>query len=634
MPEWSSTFRDQLETGTYHPQFRLRIGTHGVSPASATGRWERGIDGEPNVVEITSHGDSSGGRDVSTANYTHVRGLTRDMSFGGQSIAVRTWELQTPSMSIGVTPEAASKVLMCSPGTMSLMQMSLDSGATYHTIFVGMYYNMSWSSSSSTVRLEFRDALSLLNGRATDDESLDDRGATQEFHWFKGVGHKEFTVSTPSTPGSSTQMALGGETGPGLLHDITISAFRNNGKRDDAFKIEGTDTAGLSVSGGNRFAYVKPDGGDPYYLRYTTTGTLGSSPTAGALNGIHQTLSVNNFGSNVSVLTPTGSKVKSVLAVYGNPVAEVANTMYGNGYSKHMMGSIFGTVNEAKASPYTDYDRMSEMGRAFIDIWRTTAPSFGSLSCPFKHIVSAQQRDGFSYFRSLFAKVGVFPRFKCGAYSVGYCGDPEMTSDYGDVFYKGTIPRREIVSVDWSLCDTSARQIYSRMLASQTDLSSWAGADPLMTAAYGNQVKSAPIQYQIEVKTTDVAPGAGLASTFIEHFRRTQFEPWYARVPSRCTIVVGGFKWAHLAPGDVVDVEIGLQANDYSGSQNHMFGPSSDGMQMSVLDTVRTGTYLPGESRIWVVTGTNVNWLRGIVTLELHMSGQHVKVGRDDYYFD
>lgn len=635
---WDSDFEHKLHSQHKHVKYRLVIGTYGVSPNSATGRWEQGGHGLHYCCEITSHGDGSNPSDYPGTTFRTVQGLTRQMNFGGQAVSVRSWDHQQSSLTVGVLNYAATKVLPCVLGTMAKMEMSIN-GSNYNTIFVGVYQGMSWQMGGE-VTLTFRDALSWGQTRSSDDQThVDHKSHSNDYTWFKGIGVQSYVTAAPCTPGSTSIVDLTAMHYAGATYDVVESSLNYNHRLDDAWRIHDVDLLGFYEGGagsgtaGNSFCFMVPDGGDAddqYFLQYSHVTSSGS---AGVLNTPVATTTsettAGGFGSNPSVLAPTGSVLKSVFPIYGNPICELANTLYGYGYHKNMVGALFGRYStSARASSYTDYDHMDSMARAWNQIYQANRGTTSSTGrAPFRHVVTSEQRDGFGYLKGKFAKMGVFPSFRRGAYTVGIGLDPHTMAEAGVRVDK--IERDDIMSVSWDLCDTGARTIYAGWNRTHSDLDS-GGASTVGAGSEGATSinLTSPLIGGLEVKTTDVAPSSYAADGFGNFFDEQIFQPWYGTSPpSRATVVLKGLRWAKRGLGELIEMDLGETSDGVNGWRQRLFGPSrrkASGRTewKSVLDSAR-GTARDDLHYAWLITGINIDWNGGFVTLEMHRPHCH-----------
>jgi hypothetical protein len=620
---WSDYFKSQLNAAEIYPRFRIRIGTRSIPgwASMARGTWDN-----DNILELTSHGDNTTSADYFGApDFKSMQCLTSDISFGAQSISPPQWTYQQASVSVKVLPEAYGELEKVKPGTYMVMECSLND-SDYETIFVGMFWNCSWDM-TGTVTVQFRDLFALFAGRSNDDATTHNIEETP-YMWWKGIGTYSWLTSGGSvTPGSDTevQIALGrhkkgtkGNADPTLGGNGSLGdgPFEKSGKSLDAWEIRTVDSLGLITSSAEdnerRMCRVNVDGGDSFYMHYADTSTTSS---VAKLTGIQAQVDGGLFGSNASAAIPINSTLEPVVAIYGNPVCVLFNTLYGYGWPKDMVGALFGNVEAAKTSPFVDFEFMKTMANNF----RHNHEYACSFSSPgeaaskvgvFRMVITGEEVNGSQRILAGLAKWGVVPCFREGAYAAILVGAAEDLAELPEMFW-GTLTRADIMSVNYTMIDEGCRTSYCGYTSSCSDLrGSFEPSISNDSTRYNPQ--SAPVVGEITVKS-DAAASGGSAQGFYLYFDRNFFRPYYNNTPQRLSVVCRGLRAATACIGQYIDISI-----------DGDFGPerswSSGFVSGSVIDTVNIpGTHTEDSSQdiVWMIVGINADWVGNRVTLEL-----------------
>ena len=560
---WSSEFKEQLSAKNYHLKFRLVLGTSQF-PGLKLGYWDK----PSHIVEITSHNDPRGY--AADGSYYTTHGLTQGITFGAQSISARTWAYQMGTLSVEMSNRAASQCLIMKPGCLAKLECSINESA-YETIFVGQYMNMSWEGGPTT-RLEFQDAMSYLMTRNNESglfKGTFDRKRSSDHHkWFKKLDDSltTTTVLVPGATDSTGNAQMSGEGFENQSNDVDEHGFKNNQRLATALSIRDVDILYKDISeggDGNRFALVSPTSGNKYILRYITS--VSTSTSAVLVNSKNDKLF--GYGVPTASTSGTGSIVQPVCVIYGNPVCELVNCFYQNGYSEEMVCGLFGDPTTAGSYDLIDFTEIRKVAKAFEGIWQdATGTTNGS---PMRSVQTAPKENGFSHLSGLFAKFGVFPRWKNGAYSVGIAAKPlEMKIKGIDTCY---IYPEHIASVNWTLCDSSARSVYNQVIFKSSDIDTHA-----VGATKDTDPRAAPVLNGIEVNHSPVAAGETQAERYGDFWIETQFKPWWSVAPpSRATVVCSGLRYAEVGVGDLAKISMPLrEAEIVHGAQHHYYGPS------------------------------------------------------------
>ena len=582
MPRWSAEFRNRLENDTvYAPQFRLVIG----SPAITTklGEWE---SDKPKILEIASHPNTSSFAGVTGSHgtgsfrgapVTFLVGLTDRITCGQQSITPRKFQYTGMTMSAEVTPHAAEMAMQLPIGTLSRLQMRLvghseAGGPTdFETIHIGSFRGVQWN--GQRYILNFSDALQAAEQRITDDGTYK---SNPVYNWFEGIGTELVTSTALTTFDGSQNMDL--TTDFDATHSSRIGHAY---KKPESF-------GGLAYHYGrpifptpgigrfhNIWAEVQNTDNNPTYILFA--GLFGSGSGKMRLgssqsNGVSR-LPGRQDGDDVTGGIAAGSIVKQVCVIHGTPVTEIVNTIYTMGYHEQMVCGLFGeTVDEA--SDALNIEDIEKMHKEFNDAWvgetgvdaataSTSSTSTGTV--PMIAPIAEASASGATLIKRLCAKYAVFPRFKEGGYSVGVCG--RSIYDSTPRSRRTLITRSDVESVEWEQIDPQTIGAYASLTFSNSD---HADDKPTPTVSNFNVDGALPILAQLTVNTSEVAPGASLGAKYQDWFRENVFGEWFTLRREKVTMRLCGFRFAHLAPGDRVDVFLG----DASPGKGYGYGPS------------------------------------------------------------
>ena len=588
MPRWSAEFRNRLENDTvYAPQFRLVIGTPALS--TKVGLWERRAD---KILEIASHPNTSSFVGITGSHGTgsfrgapvaFLVGLTDRISCGQQSITPRKFQYSGMTMSAEVTTHAAEMAMQMPIGTLSKLQMRLvghseAGGPTdFETIHIGSFRGVQWN--GQRYILNFSDGLQTAEQRSTDDGTYT---GLPVYNWFEGIG-TSLTVEDGITAFDGSQHII-------LTLGFDAEHFSRIGH---AYK-KPSSFGGLAYHYGkpidpadpddhNLWAEVKNTAGNSTYVLFNrilpTSGAL-ASPDPGAKfrlfrsqsNGVAR-LPGRQDGDEVTGGIDAGSDLKQICVIHGTPVTEIVNTIYTMGYHEQMVCGLFGeTVDEA--SEALNIEDIEKMHKEFNDAWvgetgvdaatsSTSSTSTGTV--PMIAPIAEASASGATLIKRLCAKYGVFPRFKEGGYSVGVCGKGIYDSTTKD--RRTLITRSDVESVEWEQTDPQTIGDYASLTFQNSD---HADDKPTITETAFITNNALPILPQLTVSTSDVAPGATLGNKYQDWFQENIFEEWFNGRREKVTMRLCGFRFAHLAPGDRVDVFLG----DVRSTKGYGYGPS------------------------------------------------------------
>ena len=613
---WSDRFKNALRAPMYHPRFRLTIGTTEVAGTAASDIWENN-----KAVQIYSHKPhESYMRSAATGDMFGVEGLV-SISMGSRSITPRTLVAQHASCSVTVTNEAASFANECREGTLAKLECDVN-GSGFNCIFIGMLKNIKWSG-GATSQITMVDALNSLKVRAG-EKIADARNQGSDFMWFKNIG-EEATLAEPFTASSGTGSLKLLNAGAGGAARVDHKGFPYSYRMFGAYTPRSSDLVfKVPADGGDGgfFAVVSPTDGPSgdVLVEYDAVGiddaSLGSGGFGFLLNP-HTEARLGYFDKASSVtdrVFGTGAKVKSALLIHGDPVAELVNCFYQNGYHPDMVYGLFGSTSNAAASEYINWDDIEMRHR----IWRRMWESVTTGNAPMRSVVTSTTRDGFTYLSKIFAKFGVFPTWREGSYSVGLMLEQGRLYDAG---YSGRVVReRDIVNASWEKTDSSSKATYRSVDARVTDPDSY-------TASGGNfAVDASPIIPKLDVKISECAAGETAGRAFFEFYKKLIFDPFYANKPAeRATVVLGSMSFASMVPGDLVVFDFEPIRRDMRpvGYEQEFRGPhtvpnedSGSTVHYHVLDSRLTKGTKRTANKIWTVVGVQDDWMAGQVTIE------------------
>ena len=627
MGKWSTEFRAALkrtETGVYAPQFRLVIGTPAIS--SKIGAWERPI---AKVLEIGSHPGvatyagvtgAAGKGSVFGAPYQFLVGLTDQITVGAQSVSSRKFQYSGAQMSVVVTRAAAQFAMQMPIGTLSRLQCRMKGNdvpdTDFETIHYGTYRGCKWNGSSYT--LSFGDALEASEQRSTDPLTWTGDGSSsqsnQSYQWFSGCGETTLTSATMTDFSGAANLD-------------TVTTFSNQHyarwghtyKKPESFGGQDFHYGYLTIpaSGAtrtlNQWARITNGSSKNTYILFET---VAKDPSDGSMKFVKAQSSVGfplkglQDGSFIDGGIGMNSTVRQTLIIHGTPVTEIVNTIYTCGYHEQMVCGLFGnSVTEAKEclnlvdiyeSHYV-FNRAFQRTAGFVPTRSGVIPFFAQAKNP--------SASGYSDIKKLVGKWGVFPRFKEGGYSVGLTS---QSFDRTHMTGRDTlIMAEDIESAEFDLHDPQCKGQYHRVRLKHSDDSS----DAPSSASSRYSIEGAsPIIPELELNTSDVAPGTMSGNAFFKYFADVIFGNWFANRRSVVNLRLCGLRFAHLAPGDHVDIFLG----EVEAGKTVAYGPTVPraSSNRSVLNSVfHADSEQAGE---YFVQSVKVDWIGSKVHLTLN----------------
>ena len=611
---WTDDFKNALNATIYHPRFRLTIGTTEVAGTAVSDIWENN-----KAVQIFSHNQQVGySKSSSTSDFASVENGIVTVSMGARSVTPRTLVAQHAQCTVTVTNEAATIANRCKEGTLCKLECDVN-GSGWNCIFIGMLKNIRWSG-GATSQIQMVDALNSLKVRAGETNATR-KNRESDFMWFKNIGETS-KLATPFTGSSGTGGLVLASAGLGAAGRADYKGLEKNFRSFQAYTPRPADLVFKHIAdGGNggQFAVVTPTGSvtgdviceygtliiEPESAGSTGTATINAPTTDPKLGYFQRTggsLGDREFG--------TGATVKSALLIHGDPIAELVNCFYQNGYGSEMVYGLFGSPTNAAASEYINW---SDIGMKHA-VWRSIWDRFTTGNAPLRTVVTSTMRDGFTYLSKIFAKFGVFPTWKNGAYSVGcilHQGE-QYTAGYSGAI----IPFSSIVNMSWEKNDNQTKAVYNAIDAKVTD------KDSYTLGSHGFSVDASPIIPLMEVKVNECCVSQTSADRFYTFYREAIFNPWFTgTTPERATVTLNSMRYASLACGDLVAFQIDPinkleRPTGYQQEFNAIHKEVGTIFEHILDSATGTDTTLAGGAKFWTVVSVQTDWMKGQVTIE------------------
>jgi|21_taG_2_1085346.scaffolds.fasta_scaffold00229_21 hypothetical protein len=647
---WSTRFkqllRDKSAAGgtslegaapqVYAPKFRLQMGTPIVS-GNHIGSMEVAVN--PKVLEISSHPGCCSASPTATIRFVGKHdtgypflygvGLTNKLTFGAQSINPRTFVYTGATLSAGVTQWAASAATLLPIGTLAKLQILLTnhdtSGSTvagWTDIFVGAYKGMKWNGVEYT--LEFSDALEAAKSHFTQQKAYvashldDDRGM-----WFAGCG-RTTTVHTTVSDYTDSELKLDlpfNEASNSLRFGYTY-------KKPEAWMGSSSYSYASDASTRPMWAHVKNSSNHDTWVFYDTYSHHDSASKV-SLKGMYSNASwayelpgYDNLDGEQRAADGLGgigedSVVTNVCVLAGTPVTELVNTVYFQGYHEQMVPGIFARAEWGAYSDAINFDDCIEAHGYWIRMYDRIAGD-DRLNVPFRHVVTKSTRNGLSLINKLTGKWGVFPRYKEGGYGVGTIRHPHYESPRSEI---ERIDRHHIEGADFSMRNDQMQGSYQGAQYVSKDKDNALGTSSLYGEEkririwrmedYENKSMDSTMLPQLTVKTEDCAAGYDAGVAFAR-YSVALHKAYYGRPHCKATLRLRGLHWAHLSPGDYVDVSVGAFAKHWGPFHSWSRG----GRMTHVLNTINVGE-LYSQFDKWLVVSTHVDWLNAKCTVVL-----------------
>jgi|TARA_Y100000052_G_C2953683_1_gene88930 hypothetical protein len=589
------------------------IGTPAVS--TKVGDWE---SSNQKVLEITSHPNTNSfsGAFKGVA-YQYLVGLTRNISVGAQSITPRKFQYTGMTMTAEVTRAAAELAQQMPIGTLSRLQMRLvgsseHGGVTdFENIHLGVFKGLKWNGEKYI--LNFSDALEAAQQRVTEDGTYRAASASN-YSWFAGIGVGQ-DLTTMTAVGT-----FGGSIGVTLTAPYDAESSTRTGhayKKVDSFGGQdfhyGLPLSPLSSRFHNLFFQVTNTENESTFLVASGLFTSADPTPRMRLGSVYSNAVFPYLGRQQAGDTDhgmeAGSKVKQVCIIHGTPVTEIVNTIYTMGYHHQMVCGLFGeTVDEAK-NALNIMDINAAHGR-FNEAWAASTGVSARRTgvIPMFAAFTKESQSGYSDIKKICSKYGVFPRFKEGGYGVGACTHPQY-----DKYPRSAdtlILAQDIESAEYNLPDPQSKGIYSVLTQSDSDHSS---DSPSVFDGNYTINGTSPIIPQFTLNTSDVAPGQVLGEKYFDYFNNQIFSRWFAAQRRQVVLRLCGFKFAHLAPGDTVDIFMGVTDSNRAHGWGLRGTPSAGRHHvLTSVDSVEAR-----QQGAYTVMSVKVDWIGAKVHLTL-----------------
>lgn len=710
---WSDRFQELLADidRAYAPMFRLQIGTTAITyHMSQTER-----DSGAKVLEILSHPGTASYPDLSASNpqlegggtysngytsgpYKYVVGLGSRISMGAQSVAPRSFKYTGASLTVDVSRKAFGLATKVYVGAMAVLQVCLDDpeepdANEWADIWYGQFSDAKWN--GQAYQLNFVGCLQIIKQKHTQkiDTGRDapstvsdlDGGyvtAENQFKWFSDVGGTTTISSGAARP--YTNLTL--DTAAGSAANFNRLGFGKTYKHAApraysslAFAENVTEPCrSRTPPRHQQWASATNTSGKPTWVQYddaigglqqlTRCMSNGSSIDRGTDGTRNRAMPGRDILSGLDWDTvlgdgaglDNGSEITSVCVISGDPVEEVVNLLYVQGYHQAMVPGLFAegvnTLGPRSPVHLVDIESQSEYFRkAYGEAVRGGDVFFDRESAPFRHVVTRPQNDGLAYVLKLLGKWGVFPRFKCGAWSVGVAGGDGWQLGWGRIPY--VITPTDIQGAEWSLQDPKTRGSFSglQFRSNDPDRDGYQLADgsyPNASAAFNGQpfeeyevpdhllAGGFPPSGTLINTTSSVATGSSDKRTdtgsqfnswaykYADYFQADLFKWWWSARRSTAKIRLRGLKHAGLSPGDRLHVVWPRRLEEGPG-----WGPYHEDAKMvtPILATIDYDGTVPEADAAnwdratledvrrapWFVTSVQVDWVGCLVTIEV-----------------
>ena len=672
---WGEAFKNLLagyKRGQgYAPAFRLQIGSCMIV-GDHVGAWEE--DKGMKALEISSHPASSsiapsetGDSAWDTENplykrtktdlgyeYLYTVGLTGEITMGAQSVHPRTFVYTPATLRVGVSQFAASCAQQMTLGTMACLQINIETfnqketrGAGWNNIFFGSFQGVSWNGRQYV--LTFADALNLAKFNSTQKQTYAGWNIEMFPNWFAGCGTTSKTKShstITSFTGTDwrTQALFATRQADRMLFGFTYkkigAEFSGHSYLPHwahASKTSDANQGWAKVASTTRGEYINYEETLEHEGNIWLNDCRSMLTTDGGLGWIGYM--PGYFEHAASAVVGAGAADKHITAycvLSGSPISEYVNTVYIQGYHPFMVPGIFADkMGGEYRKDIINWDDISTAQNDFSKQWTklTGTKGWEDRMSQLKANVT-EQANGLSFMNKIVGKWGCHPRFKEGGYGMSCYPSFILGSGYDTWHWDEFSTRSErnamitgddIEGAEMQMVNPQTKGSYRRIryitkavdrgddTKTENDVAIYTG-DP-------DNVRDAPLQWELIVDTSDCAEGyldgtAERYATYIEGCHRNV----YARSHMSATLRLNGFKHAHLAPGDFVDVSI---ERDGAFSFIADWGPvdSIPHSKTSSLNTIKTTYGIDGEpssSRVrvpWRVVSSHVDWMKCLVTI-------------------
>tara|TARA_R100000654_G_scaffold69795_2_gene99634 strand:+ start:110 stop:787 length:678 start_codon:yes stop_codon:yes gene_type:complete len=174
------------------------------------------------------------------------------------------------------------------------------------------------------------------------------------------------------------------------------------------------------------------------------------------------------------------------------------------------------------------------------------------------------------------------------------------------------ITQSDIESAEWEQSDPQMRGRYAAIIQTHSDNAEDA-PDPIHEGTT-NIHGSTPILPTLTLQSSDVAPGVTLGRIFPDWYQSVVFDEWFTAVREKVTLRLCGLKFAHLAPGDRIDVFMGQPGSSGTGFSYGPVDPGLGGRADHILDSIASeSSPLQG---LYTVMAVKVDW----VGIKVHLT--------------
>lgn len=653
--------------GNYFPRFRLTIGTAAFAHGGDYPHFEdesSNVIVSTSHPERTVGADTWA--DWDPKNLFEMPEGLGPFSITAQSVQPRSWTYSAPQLTIEVTPDLARLIAKYAvPGALVEMDCNLNgepgsmtfptSFVSWSTIFLGQFRQMTYAGGKYTVTCRgFYEAAighPMVNRwaaiRGNDVESATDWTYGTAWHsfsdwsWFANVGNYERSTTAArvqlrdswdgtnaglSSPGATSGLIINRERGELIWRHGFAQRRTQNGQFD-------TWAYGGSAGTYNPFygygaAVIRPrdttgEWLDKYWITYGDPDNFGDTQdlyvdmsTDTWVRNANDRSGHSRLGSYPGATYP-GSEITSRVVVNGNPAIELATLLYsrtGWRCSWWTQARLFSDhVNVQSVRYACDMTKASSSGDALPPASPTNVVS---TMCA---VIEGPADNGKSVLDQLFAPLGIWPVFREGALGVGFCrainrlatdmtGEPE-----GDVTL-GYDGRTKVFNEHWIQSIDSIQMrapgldsTYQRVSYSPEGYVDEATAAVTTTFDVSDVRKFPGTFAATEPELGEFVFQAGRYNTLypipIANDFKYRCQPFLLETYSQIDLTLRGLRYAYLAPGDIVHVDIegvGFDAAPLSSAT------SESDTQMGIY-----GTYP------CMVISHQVDWMKGSVKVSV-----------------
>lgn len=504
---WSDEFREMLQTGGPSPMFALDFRSW---PVPVT--WSRG------GVILYSHGVMGASTLPTWSDPLELgHAIGEQISVGAQSVNLRSWDVQSGSMSVKVASMDAARWIANNLPRGSVGELKVGfpgwEWARWQTVHIAQYRNMVGSGQDWS--MSFVGVLDSLQSRKVTSGTLGDYSAT-----FGDAGQYSTTVSSG-----------GWSTGSATLNVASTANF----VKDGATGIVPPSAPGL--------LYCEPSSGDAFYLKWTTS-TAKQTPDS-ATSFTVQTDDV--IGTTRTALS-SGDAITHIDYVFDKPRHAVRKLLTSGG------GVGLPGYNKLPAKWAYDLSR-ARFNESDLAKW-ALSPAHGSRVYYGDLVISTPPTDPWSTIQGWLKKFGYWIVLKEGGIGFRFAFDPTAPSTDLGYHVVDTIRDTDVVSVDsieMYATDMPVEYVYFFGLAGVA--SGTNEGVPSTSPSVKNYLNDAVVH------NDPTAASGNIANAAISLEERLAV--WYLRVPCSIQLTLRGWRFASLAPGDYVRIKSSMIPDIY-----------------------------------------------------------------------